>query len=57
MDKEDVAYTQWNTTQPQKRSKCCHLQQHGLDLEGIGLSEISETEKYKYCIISFICGI
>ena len=27
------------------------------DLEGIMLSEISETEEDKYCMISFICGI
>ena len=28
-----------------------------MDLEGIMLSEISQTEKDKYCLISFICGI
>ena len=28
-----------------------------MDLEGIMLSEISQTEKNKYCILSFICGI
>ena len=28
-----------------------------MDLEGIMLSEISQTEKDKYCIISLICGI
>ena len=28
-----------------------------MDLEGIMLSEISQEEKDKYCIISFICGI
>ena len=28
-----------------------------MDLEGIKLSEISQTEKDKYCIISLICGI
>ena len=27
-----------------------------IDLEGI-LSEISQTEKYKYCMISLTCGI
>ena len=27
-----------------------------MDLEGIMLSEISQTEKDKYCIISHICG-
>ena len=28
-----------------------------MDLEGIMLNEISQTEKDKYCIILFICGI
>ena len=28
-----------------------------MDLEGIMLSEISQIEKNKYCMISLICGI
>ena len=28
-----------------------------MDLEGIILSKISQTEKDKYCMISLICGI
>ena len=28
-----------------------------MDLEGIKLSEISQTKKDKYCVILFICGI
>ena len=28
-----------------------------MDLEGIRLSEISQREKDKYCMISLICGI
>ena len=28
-----------------------------LELEGIMLNEISQTEKIKYCMISLICGI
>ena len=28
-----------------------------MDLESIMLSEISQTEKDKYCVISFICAI
>ena len=28
-----------------------------INLEGIMLSEISQTEKNKYCVISLICGI
>ena len=29
----------------------------GMDLEGIMLSEISQTEKDKYCMRSLICGM
>ena len=28
-----------------------------IELEGIMLTEMSQTEKDKYCVISFICGI
>ena len=28
-----------------------------MDLEGIMISKISQTEKDKYCMISLICGI
>ena len=28
-----------------------------MDLEGIMLSEISQTEKEKYCMLSLTCGI
>ena len=28
-----------------------------VDLDGIMISETSQTEKDKYCMISFICGI
>ena len=28
-----------------------------MDLEGIRLSEISQTDKDKYCMLSLICGI
>ena len=28
-----------------------------MDIEGIMLSEISQTEKEKYCTFSLICGI
>ena len=37
--------------------KFCHSQQHGWTLEGIMLSEISQTEKDKSCMLSLICGI
>ena len=28
-----------------------------MDLENIMLSELSQTEKNRYCVISLICGI
>lgn len=28
-----------------------------IDLEGIRLSEVNQTENDKYCLISFLCGI
>ena len=40
-----------------KRMKFCHLQQHGWTWRALMLSEISETEKDKYCMISLIYGI
>ena len=42
MDKENVVYIQQNIR---------------MDLEGIMLSEISQTEKDKYYIISLVSGI
>ena len=39
------------------RMKCCHLQQHGWIWTVFCFSEISQIEKDKYCVFSFICGI
>ena len=52
-------YTQWNTTQPLKKRKkeILPFATMWLDLEGIMLSEISQAEKDKYCMLSLICGI
>ena len=40
-----------------KKNKILPLAATWMDLEGIILSEISQTEKDKYCLISLICGI
>ena len=40
-----------------KKSKILPFTATWMDLEGIILSEISQTEKDKYCMISLICGI
>ena len=56
MDKEDVVYIQWNITQPLKRKKNA-IAATWMDLEMIILSEVNQTEKDKYHMISLICGI
>ena len=54
-------YMQWNITQPQKKRNfppaASMLPQRGKHLEGITLSEISQTEKDKFSMISLICEI
>ena len=44
-------------TQPLKKPKMLPFATTWMDLEGIMLSNISHTEKDKYCMISLICGI
>ena len=48
-------YIQWNTTV--KRNKFLPFAATWVDLEVITLSEISQMEKDKYCMISLTCGI
>ena len=40
-----------------KRNEILPFAKTWMDLEGIMLSEISQTEKDKYCMLSLICGI
>ena len=47
--------TQWNTIQPYKKKEVWPFVATWMDLEGIMVNEISQTEKDKYCI-SLICG-
>ena len=49
-------YIQWNTTQPLK-NEILPFATTWMDLESIMLSEVSQTEKDKYCLFSLICGI
>ena len=42
----------WNITQPQKVNEILPFAITWMDLEGITLSEISQTEKDKYHMIS-----
>ena len=50
-------YTQWNTTQPEKKDKILPFVTMQMDLEGVMLSEISQTEKDKHCMLLLVCGI
>ena len=56
MDKEDVLYL-YNGILVIKTNEIMPFAATGLDLEIIILSEVSQTEKSKYCIIMHICGI
>ena len=57
MDIEDVyIYTMENYSAIIKK-EILLFAQTWMDLKGIMLSEISQTEKDKYCMISLICGI
>ena len=55
-NKEDVVYIQWNITQPLNEWNLLFVRTL-MDLEGIILSEISQTEKEKYWMISLIYEI
>ena len=56
MDKEDVVYI-CNGLLPIKKNEILPFVTTWMDVEGIMLGEISQTEKDKYCMISFICEI
>ena len=40
-----------------KKNEILPFETMWIDLQGITLTEISQTEKYKYCMLSLICGI
>ena len=57
MDKEDVVYVYNGNYSARKNHEILSFAATWMDLEGIMLSEISQTEEDKYCMISLICGI
>ena len=58
IDKEDVVYIYTMEYYPAiKKNEILPFAATWMELEGIMLSEISQTEKNKYCMLSFICGI
>ena len=64
MDKEDVVYI-YMYTHTHTMEYYSAIKENGIfpfkttwmDLKGIMLSEISQTEKDKYSMLPFICGI
>ena len=50
-------YIQWNITQPLKKNEIMPYAATWMDLEIIILSEVSQTQKDQYHMISLICGI
>ena len=50
-------YTQWSTTQPQKRNEPGSSVELWMDLESVVQSEVSQTDKNKYHILTRLCGI
>ena len=56
MDKEDVVYI-YTMEYYHKKNENLPFVTTWIDLEGIMLSEIGQTEKDKYCMLLFLCGI
>ena len=57
---KDVVYTHTHTEEYYsaiKKNEILPFATIWMDLEGVVLSEISQTDKDKYCMISLICGI
>ena len=58
MDNEDVAYINAILLRhKKKKNEILPFVAIWMELEGIIISEISHTEKDKYCILSSMCGI
>ena len=57
MDKEDVVHIYNGIVFSHKKNENLPFAATWMDLEGIMLREISQTEKDKYCMISLACGI
>ena len=57
MDKEDVVYIYNGILLSHKKNEIMPFAATWMDLEIIILSEVSQTEKDKYHMISLICGI
>ena len=55
MDKEDThTHTQWNITQSSKQNEIMPFAATGMDPEIVIPREVSQTEKGKYCMVSYM---
>ena len=57
MDKEDVVYIYNGILFSHKKNEILPFTTMWMGLEGIMLSEISQTEKHKYHMVALICEI
>ena len=57
MDKEDMVYVYNGILLSYKKNEMLTSTTPWVDLEGMRLSKVSQTEKDKYRTISFICTI
>ena len=58
VDEEDVTHTCAPSPPPTTRKKeTLPFAITRMSLEGVTLCEISLTEKYKYCVVSFVIGV
>ena len=60
--KKNISYTHTHTHTMEyylaiRKNEILPFATSWMDLEGIMLSEVSQTEKDKYCMLSLICGI
>ena len=57
MDKEDMVHIYDGILLSHEKNEIMSFAMTWMDLEIVILSEVSQTEKYKYHMISLICGI
>ena len=57
MDKEDVVHIHNGLLLSHRKNEIMPSAATWMDLEIIMVSEVSQTEKDKYCMMSLMCGI